>query len=84
MNIAPPTQVSVHEINGKSVTLLWVVPTHCVACKKSFNDELACAIGPPYNCLIHASCLPYYDFQDEWPHNKSFLAYRRNSWAPKN
>ena len=84
MNIAPTHQVTNVPINDKIVTLMWVVPYPCPHCQKPFTEELACAVGPPYNCLLHAACLPFYEFPIEWPHTKTFHQYRRNSWTPKN
>lgn len=48
----------------------------CAACKKELtNETLAFALGFPFHCLVHSSCLPFFNFNGGWPHEKPMQMY---------
>jgi hypothetical protein len=53
-----------------------IVTGNCAACKKEITNESRCfALGFPFHCLVHSSCLPFFNFKGGWPHEKPMQLY---------
>ncbi len=53
-----------------------VVITPCPHCHQAImQDSVVFAISSPYHCLLHASCLPFFDYKKGYPHEKPFQMY---------
>jgi len=52
----------------------------CATCKKRIKDDcVVYALGYPYFCTVHHSCLPFFDYNSGWPHDKPMQHYENNS-----
>lgn len=65
-------------VPGRHVNTINVMRAVCVVCDRELGSEgAAVAVGFPYCALVHQLCLPFFDFDNLWPHPKPAVAYVR-------
>jgi len=52
-------------------------PIACIHCRLSFTSAPVFSLGAPYNGLIHAACLPHFDYSGRYPHALPAVFYER-------
>jgi len=70
--------LSIVNMKGDPMCKLFkVVMSHeCIVCEEEIPIEtLVYAVGPPYFCLIHELCLPFFDYDGGYPHAFSYQQY---------
>lgn len=67
------------DITESDVKTVEIILTHqCKNCKEFFAyNELLYAVGHPYYILLHKKCLPFFNYSEGWPHDKSKEYYKR-------
>jgi hypothetical protein len=63
---------------GFSITVLEIVSTECLKCKKDVSTlGKFFALGPPLHGVLCSFCAPYYDYPNLYPHKLPMVAYRK-------
>lgn len=64
--------------------MIKVVCTECVHCRKQFEKgSFICALGEPYHCLLHTTCLPFFNYNSGYPHPLPTAAYTETPYFLK-
>jgi hypothetical protein len=53
----------------------------CASCKKAFtSDTLVVAVDSPHFVLLHDKCVPFYPYDNSYPHPFPLSFYTQNSY----
>ena len=51
---------------------------YCKHCGKQIEqNSIVVAVGEPYSMLLHEECVPYYDYNKLFPHDKPIQFFRK-------
>lgn len=71
-------EININNLNtphGKVLIHKILFNNYCYHCKKIFDKESIVYIGKPYMILLHFNCLPFYDFNNIYPHENPLIMY---------
>lgn len=53
-----------------------ILHSFCSACKQPLETEkVAYCMGHPYYCMVHKSCVPFFDYKKGYPHDRPMQCY---------